>query len=263
VGRLRRELAALVAGARLPDEQVREELAHEWASTVREVVDTTLPSGDRVRQLRTFATEFSLTTDSAHARDADGRLERALVLRRCVEGEIPEWRGPAPFALRRRERLVWMLGEVRYFEDQAPRVAVERRGVPAGIASYPGEQRDAAPGIYLGTAAFGATSKSWALNDPVSAYVDVGTLGLTTSHLYFESHRHRFRVHYGDLAELKPYRNALVIARATPNALPQAFAVNGAAESWFLYNLAANLAQRCGTEIDDPSGEMHGTRSVA
>ena len=262
IGRLRRELATLTARSRLPADVVREELAQEWASTVREVVDAALPSRERVQQLRTFAAEFSLTTDSAHARDADGRLERALVLRLCVDGELPEWRGPSPFSLRRRERLVWMLGDVRYFEDRAPRVT-ERRGT-AAVAVADVQAREAAPsGLYLGTAAFGSGSKSWALNDPVSAYVDVGALGLATRHVYFHSPRRSFRLHYGELADLFPYRNAVVVRRSAGDALPQAFGTNAAAESWFLYNLAANLAQRCGTEIDDPSGEMHGERSVA
>ncbi|HKG90780.1 MAG TPA: hypothetical protein VKA84_02740 [Gemmatimonadaceae bacterium] len=265
IGALRRELAHLTAAARLPNEQVREELAQEWASTVREVVDAALPSRGRVHQLRTFATAFSLTTDSAHARDADSRLERAFVLRRCVEGDLPEWRGPSPFTLRRREQLVWMLNDVRYFEDRAPRVTDRRSGsIPAALATYGGEpSADAARGIYLGAAAFGSTSKSWALNDPVSAYVDAGTLGLTTSHIHFHSPRHSVRVAYGELADLSPYRNALVVARTAAGTLPQALAVNAAADAWFVYNLAANLARRAGNEIDDPSGEVQGERSVA
>lgn len=261
LAQLEREIAGLTSGARLPREQVREEVAQEWASTVRAVVEAGLPSRERVAQLRAFATEFSLTTDSAHARDADGRLERAVVLRRCIEGDIPEWRGPSPFALRRRERLAWMFADVRYFQDKAPR-GRDLRGVPASIANYGGGAFPT-PAIYLSSAAFGTGAKSWALNDPVSAYVDEGTLGLTTHNLYFHSTRRTVRIPLTELGELSPYRNALVISGPAEGALAQAFALPAAAESWFAYNLAANLAQRAGTEVDDPSGEYQGERSVA
>ena len=125
------------------------------------------------------------------------------------------------------EQLVWVIQDVDYLETVTRR---ERRGSSHGVSIR------VARGLYYSPRQFRSRPIEW----EETVHADTGLLGLTTKHIYFAGARKKFRVRYDKIVSFEPYSDGLGIMRDAQTAKPQTFRTG---EGWFVYNLAANLAQ--------------------
>ena len=185
---------------------------------------------DEESALAKYASHFNMTQEKLDGNGAGTRLVPAAVIRDVTRGVVPQRQrvnGAVPFNLMKSEQLVWVIQGVDYLETVVRR---ERRGASHGVSIR------VARGLYYSPRQFRSRSKEW----EETVHADTGLLGLTTKHIYFAGARKKFRVRYDKIVSFEPYSDGLGIMRDAQTAKPQSF-VTG--DGWFVYNLAANLAQ--------------------
>lgn len=158
------------------------------------------------------------------------KLTQAAVLRDISNGVIPErveFSGPLPFNLQKSETLVWIIQDVKYYEEKTRTQFVGgSRGMSFRVAK----------GVYYRTGGF----KGERVQTAETVHVDNGLLGVTTKHIYFSGSSKRFRINFNKIVAFEPFSDGIGVQRDAQTAKPQSFLTG---DGWFTYNLVVNLAQ--------------------
>ena len=211
----------------------RQLLIRAWEEAVEGAIEDGLLSLDEEAALAQYADHFDLTQEELNRNGAQTTLVQASVIRDVANGLVHQRQtlsGAIPFNLMKSEQLVWVINGVDYLETVTRR---ERRGTSHGVSIR------VAKGLYYRPSTFRSQPIEW----EETVHADTGLLGLTTKHIYFAGSRKKFRVRYDRIVSFEPHDDGFGIMRDAQTAKPQAFRTG---DGWFVYNLAANLAQNKG-----------------
>ena len=214
----------------LPGPDRRGLLVRAWEAAVEGAIEDGVITLEEENALDRYLDHFGLSKSDVNVNGAQTSLVQAAVIRDITRGIIPQRQkvqGNLPFNLMKSEQLVWVIQGVDYLETVTRR---ESHGTSHGVSIR------VARGLYYRPSTFRSRPVEW--EETVKA--DTGLLGLTTKHLYFAGSMKKFRVRYDKIVSFEPYEDGLGIMRDAQTAKPQSF-VTG--DGWFVYNLAANLAQ--------------------
>ena len=211
----------------------RQLLIRAWEEAVEGAIEDGLLSLNEEAALAQYSDHFDLTQEELNRNGAQTTMVQAGVIRDVANGLVPQRQtlsGAIPFNLMKSEQLVWVINGVDYLETVTRR---ERRGTSHGVSIR------VARGLYYSPRQFRSRPIEW----EETVHADTGLLGLTTKHIYFAGSRKKFRVRYDRIVSFEPYQDGFGIMRDAQTAKPQTFRTG---DGWFVYNLAANLAQNKG-----------------
>ncbi len=158
-------------------------------------------------------------------------MVKAGLLRDLLGGQVPNRMvvdQPLPFQFQKSEALVWLFTSVRYCEERIQR---EHVGGSSGMSIR------IARGVYYRAGAF----RGHPVETRLLVEVGIGSLAVTTKHLYFASQAKSFRVAYSRVVAWESYEDGVGLWRGVANAKQQVF-ITG--DGWFTCNLIRNLAER-------------------
>ncbi len=122
---------------------------------------------------------------------------------------------------------MWVFQNVDYYEEK-----IRTRYV----GGFQGVSIRIAKGLYYRTSAF----KGERVQTSQTIHADIGLLGVTNKHIYFEGPSKRFRINYNKIVSFEPFSDGIGVQRDAQTAKPQSFSTG---DGWFTYNLITNLAQ--------------------
>lgn len=160
-------------------------------------------------------------------------LKKAALIRHVIQEatpvNIPDGEFMQRFNFLKSERLVWVFDQAHYFVLP----------IPDDEKDLPEEQKETMfDGIYVPPAAF----KDLAF--PMGGGLDyqgVGTLALTTHHIYFGSRDDIIKLNLTKVAHLIPYSEGLGFKKNTRDGRALIFKLE---DPWLAYNIAENLRRR-------------------
>ena len=204
------------------------ELAHLYTKGFDDAVDTILDEGiltaEEEATLEEFKLYFNFNKDFIDRNDSLKKIAKASVLRKIIEGKIPECQlkipGFFPFLLPQSEIPVWTFYDVDYYEQHAETTGDGNKGVVKGIYHKAG------------------SFKGYPVKVDEMKHICQGFLSLTNKHIYFSSPHKIFTVPYNKIVACDPYEDAIGIHIERMSAKPQVFKD---LDGWFIYNLITNL----------------------
>ncbi len=182
-------------------------LANSWCEAIAGVVEGMKFSTENQYALNQYRKRFDLTADDLP--DAYFEVFRMMTMLRSLleDGVVPRFdrnaehdrNGRIPFNLRRNEELIWAFRDVSYLK----------------IVTLLKE-------------------RLFRSNQYVRSmdHTDIGTLGITTRHIYFAGFTEIFRVSFDDIISTKRYNDGFGIMREAEGASPEAFTME-MPDSWF------------------------------
>ncbi|MFC3847721.1 hypothetical protein ACFOPX_04135 [Helicobacter baculiformis] len=203
------------------------------AKGVGRAIETALEDGllsvDEEERIKALVAFFQLSQEILDKWGYYTRLMQAYILRQVMEGVLPQCLNlmgdPLPFVFQKGEKLIWVEQGVAYYETKTTsRYVGGSQGVSVRIMK----------GVYYRVGAF----KGRRIQEDQLQYVDTGVLAITTKNLYFGGKAKSVRIPFAKLVSISPYEDGISVHKEGANAKPQVF-YNG--DSWFLYNLIANL----------------------
>ena len=203
-----------------------------WETVAKEMLDQNeqITVDDEI-YLRDLQNSLSLMDNDLDIHGTKTDLLEYCVIQDLSNGEILE-SVEIPeglfFNLQKSESLVWIIESVEYFEETfgTKRVGNTRKGrikITKELSVYiPGTTKRSARTSYL-------------------AYIDTGTVGVTTRHVYFVGSSKTFRIEYGEIARMEKYTDGIGIHRYIQNAEEQVFVCERAD---FISKLVRGMVQR-------------------
>jgi len=227
---LEQEIFEIARDSFIDEDLLNALLVQAWERAVLTALEDGVLSTDEEQSLIAFQEHFALSQSELDKRGAYSRLVKAAVIRDVLDGKLPsrmEIVGNIPFNLQKKEVLVWLFHNVKYYERRTRRKYVGgHRGVSIRVAK----------GVYYRVGSFRGNP----VDVTETVHVDSGLLGVTNKHLYFVGSAKAFRIPYRKIVSFTPYSDGIGIQRDAMTAKPQIF-VTG--DGWFTYNLVTNLAQ--------------------
>lgn len=210
-------------------ETTQEILIVGWERAIDKTLESDLVTEAEETILHDYTFEFGITYDQQERNRSLTRLNRAKVLRELLEGKSVGMSESAhsPFNLDRSEKLVWQFDGAVFLETQ---------GSAQRVGNIEESIYQVANGFYVGSGAF---MDRFVPRDQ-GRYVESGTLGVTTKHLYFVGTENRLRIAYPEILSLGPYSDGISIVRNVISTMSETF-VTG--DGWFTYNLVYNLSR--------------------
>lgn len=208
-------------------EHVSRALVDGWLRAVDEFLDDHLLTEAEELKLVAFREQYQLpaTTMESHSRYT--RLQKARALREIMEGKFPSYPSTAsshPFNFQKSEKVAWIFGSVKYYEDKTRREYV---------GGHAGASFRVMKGVYFRTGAF----RGRPVDRTETQYVGSGDLAVTNKHLYFHSAAKAFRIRHDKIVTIVPYSDGIEVQRDAATAKPQKFITD---DAWFLYNVVQN-----------------------
>ncbi|WP_405384261.1 hypothetical protein [Maribacter sp. LLG6340-A2] len=178
-----------------------------------------------------YMEHFKLTQEQLNKNDSLGKMVRASILRKLLNGEPSSNRlnidGNLPFKFQKSEELIWLFQNVELYEQ---RIKTTYEGSSNGISLR------IAKGVYYRTSSFRGHPVKTTNIVPIAS----GMVALTNKHIYFSSGIKNFRINYVKIITLEPYSDGIGITKDGVTAKPQVFKnVDG----WFCYNFIKNISE--------------------
>jgi hypothetical protein len=212
------------------DASIRGALIVGWEKALEQLLEEGIPSKDAEDNLMNYASELKLSQLELDRKGQYTRAGQVAVLRDILEGIVPQRikiTGNTPFNLQKDETLVWLFHNVSLYEEKT-------------IRSYEGRSHGfsvrIARGLYYKTGIF----KSWPVETTLMMNKGVGSLGVTTKHIYFAGLQKSLRLPYKKIIHFIPYSDGVGIHTDVKSDKPIAFMTG---DGWFINNLVQNLAQ--------------------
>lgn len=157
------------------------------------------------------------------------KMLQSDVIQDILNGNTPvpkiKIEGNFPFLLQKNESIVWMFRNIVLHEQKIKREYVGRnRGMSFRICK----------GVYYRTGGF----KGHPIETTIMQRISVGTVCLTTKHLYFHSPEKSFKIPYAKIINLESYSNGLGVHKDGASSKP--IFLEGL-DSWFSCNVIENL----------------------
>lgn len=204
-------------------------LQEAWDKTVEDVFEDGVVSEEEEKALASIASEFKMTQSELDKTGSYTKVVKGAVLRDVMEGKMPknriEFQGQLPFNLQKKEVLIWVFQNVKYYELKTKR---EFKGGSTGMSVR------IAKGVYLRQSAF----KGRPVVTQETVHIGTGLLGITNKYLYFSSGQKSFRIKFDSIMSISPYSDGIEIYKDGVSAKPQYF-ITG--DGWFVYNLMSNI----------------------
>lgn len=127
-----------------------------------------------------------------------------------------------PFKFQKSEHLIYVFDDVEYLEKKVKREIVGRTA---------GASFRVAKGVSIRTSG----SRGTPVEKDVVVSRGIGTMAITTKHLYFNGQR-SFRIPFSKMVSVEPYDDAVSVTRDRASALPEYFLV-GNEDATFAYQL--------------------------
>lgn len=201
-----------------------------WVCAVESFLEDGLLSRDEESRLALFSARSGIGSELMR-HPMYVQLNKATVLRELAEGNMPSlptFREPLPINLQKGESVIWAFSDTEYLEDQIKREIVGRsHGVSLRIMK----------GVYYRVGAF----KGRPVTKQERVSLGLGTLFVTTKHLYFAGSQKSFRVPYSKIVAFEHYSDGIGITRDAASAKPQTFVTK---DGWFTCNLIAQIAEQ-------------------
>ena len=227
-------LTSIAAASFIPPEQVQEATVAGWEGAVDHFVDDGALSEDEEKHLVGYTERFSLDRAVLDRNGAHTKVVKGAVLRDLMNGVVPhrvKLQGSLPFNFMPSEQLVWVFQDVKYYEDKTRRQYV---------GGYSGVSVRVAKGLYYRTGGF----RGQPVETTERILADIGTVAVTTKHLYFAGTIKSFRIRHDKIVSFTPYSDGVLLQRDAQTAKPQIF-VTG--DGWFTHNLLANIGNATGS----------------
>lgn len=201
-----------------------------WEKAVGVAFEDGILSEEEEKSLGELQEHFSLSQQMLDRNGAFSTMIKGAVLREVLDGVIPERMRideDLPFNLQKTEKIVWVFGDVEYYEERARTHYVGgSQGISVRIAK----------GLYYRTGGF----KGERVQTSESIHADTGLLGITNKHIYFAGPSKRFRIAYNKIVAFESFSDGIGVQRDAQTAKPQSFCTG---DGWFTYNLITNLAK--------------------
>lgn len=227
---LDKRLTDAVADHGLTFYEKTELLVSGYERCVEAFLDDGLLDADEERKLVACQERFGLSQEVLNRNGKFMKVGKAAVLRRVMEGNIPEnviIDGGMPVNLQRGEKPVWVFNRCQYLEDIVRRQIVGRsQGMSFRVMS----------GVYYRVGGF----KGEPVLTTERKNLGTGMLVVTNKSLYFVGPGKTTRIPYAKVVSFTPYSDAVGVMRDAATAKPQFFVVD---DPWFALNLISNLAQ--------------------
>lgn len=216
----------------LDQERQKELLAYSLLLTVEDFLEDNVISKEEEAIIDNFVSASAYSENDLDKYHALQKIARAIILRKVMEGKIPEesinFQMPIRFNFMKSETLVWAFDNVDYHKE------ITRRQYKGG---HQGVSLRLTKGLYYRTGSF----KGRPVEERNMEYQDTGIMALTTKHIYFGSTNKMFRIRYNKIVAFTPYDDGIGIMKDTQSAKPMVFKTG---DGWFTYNLVANLAEQ-------------------
>lgn len=170
------------------------------------------------KKLEDFRVYFDLP------KQAKNLIKEARIVRTLMNGEeIEEVKTPHPFKLQKSEKLICVLTFVDYYKVKT------KRHYEGG---YAGASVRVAKGVYIRTGGF----KGYPVESEQLQHLGIGTLGITTKHLYFSYGLKSFRIKHEKILSIQTTNeHGILIQRDGARALPEIFRIGR--DTDFLMNI--------------------------
>lgn len=158
------------------------------------------------------------------------QITKAVQLRDLSEGKINSqmsFIGVLPVNLQKNEKLIWAFPDTEYMEDRERR---EFAGVSHGVSIR------VMKGVHYRLGAF----KGRPVIKQERVSLGVGTLFVTTKHIYFTGGAKSIRVPYSKIVSFDQFSDGIGIMQEAAAAKPQTFITH---DGWFTFNLIARVSQ--------------------
>lgn len=212
------------------DASIRDALITGWEKALEQLLEERIPSKDTESILINYAVELKLNQTELDRNGQFTRLRQVEVLRDILEGVVPhanEITGNTPFNLQKGETLVWTIHNVTLYEEKT-------------IRTYEGRSHGFSVRIARGLSYRTGVFKGWPVETTLMMNKGVGSLGVTTKHIYFAGENKSLRLPYNKIIQFVPYSDGVGIHTDAKSSKPIAF-VTG--DGWFINNLVQNIAQ--------------------
>ncbi|MCY3864564.1 MAG: hypothetical protein OXG68_03915 [Chloroflexi bacterium] len=231
VDALRSEIAKIAYGSFISKVELRRCVIDSWDRAITKAVEKEDLLESTVRKLELFAVQFELADSDKDCRSTWLKLNERIKLESPVWKQKHEklaaimvaistgapiesdWsKHENPFKLQKSETLVWTFNETCYFEETKVRLSYSHREW----------------GIYYP-----------AKHEYRIIYKDIGTMGLTTKHIYFVGTKEVFCIRFDRIGVFRELQDGVVLTRYAKRARPQQF-VTG---EEFTHSLVTALAR--------------------
>lgn len=208
-------------------------LDNDLCSVFDEVVERYLEDGViDVEEQKIIARFIQYSSISQAQLNQNRSLEKVLqsqVLQNILVGNPPSPRitinGDFPFLLAKNEDLVWLSRNITLYEQKVRKEYVGRsQGVSVRICK----------GVYYRIGGF----KGKPIETSYMQCIGVGSVCLTTKHIYFSSQEKSLKIPYSKIISAESYSNGVGIQQEGANKRPVFFE---GLNSWFTYNVIANM----------------------
>jgi hypothetical protein len=205
-------------------------LCEAWGQSLADFLEDGVLDEREEERLQSFIDDFQLSTETLQAKGYLQKALKAQLLRRVLNGE--EFSSPfsddsIPFNLQANEIAAWIFPRTKYIQE-----VTERRYVGGSI----GGSVRVAKGVYLRQSSF----RGHPVETRSAKNMGIGTLVLTTKHIYWKSSSDSLRIPYTKIISFAPCDDGITVVKDLVKALPQTF-ITG--DGWGTYNLAVNLAR--------------------
>ncbi len=200
-----------------------------WRQAVDACLEDGLLTAAEEAALVNFAEKTGLMPNISRL-PAYGLLAKAAQLRDLGEGKIQSrmtFNGPTGLNLQKNEVLIWAFPGTEYLEDRERREMV---GVSHGVSVR------IVKGVYYRVGAF----KVRPVGRQERVSLGVGTLDVTTRHIYFSGPQKSLRIPYSKIVSYEQYSDGIGLMRDAATAKPQVFVTN---DGWFAFNLINLVSQ--------------------
>ena len=222
-------IRTIASRARIPmnDRQLKEALSRGWGQALDRALQDDHLSNEEILGLDRYRSKLGLSEYDLNVSNHFDLFQRALVLGYLHKGIIPRYpqkRSRLPFNMMKSEEMISIFDNVEYRKEVTRR---HYQGSSMGMSVR------VAKGVYLRPGSFrGSTVEETGMERQ-----DIGTLGLTTKHLYFygEKTNRSFRIKLEKVVSFTPYLDGLGIMRDTASAKPELFVLSST-NAWFLIN---------------------------
>ncbi len=223
-----------VAMASIRDNKnVNATIAYALKSAADDILNHKLLTGKEEKQILQMLQNAHISLDKADQYGGLTLLKKAALIRHIIQDEkpanIPEGEYINRFNFLKSEQLVWVFDQVHYFAllmpDDEKDVAESQKEKILG-------------GEYVPLSAFRE------LPFPMGGTVDyqgIGTMALTTHHVYFGSRDDIIKLNLTKVAHLIPYTDGIGFKKDTRDGRALLFKLD---DPWLAYNVAENLLRK-------------------
>lgn len=217
------EIRKIARSSYIKQKKINEHVFDGWELAVGELLQNGIPSKLVEKNLLAVLDHFAMPKEKIRKSEAYRNLKHLPFLRMVSAGRVPPTAPNAKelhFNLMNSEALLWVFAKVEYCE-----------GIDRQILASHNE---------LMRRGIGLSDSVLDHKDTVQR-VDVGVVGITTKHLFFDGTSHRFRIPFHRIAFLEQESGGVNLVQDGQHPFPQQFRL---IDTWFAYNLLVTLARK-------------------